>query len=81
MRCWAAHRVAGDASGLFGEYGADPPTGLLERGNRCAITELNPSVGGGGVRALPDALAAAASDAGVQFRYGTTVTALETVSM
>ncbi|TGH39580.1 phytoene desaturase, partial [Escherichia coli] len=31
----------------------------------------------GGVRALPDALAAAASDAGVQFRYGTTVTALE----
>lgn len=31
----------------------------------------------GGVRTLPDALAAAASDAGVQFRYGTTVTALE----
>lgn len=31
----------------------------------------------GGVRALPDALAAAASDAGVQFRYGSTVTSLE----
>jgi phytoene desaturase len=31
----------------------------------------------GGVRALPDALAAAAADAGVQFRYGATVTALE----
>ncbi|MCV7379449.1 phytoene dehydrogenase [Mycobacterium alsense] len=31
----------------------------------------------GGVRALPDALAAAADDAGVQFRYGSTVTALE----
>lgn len=31
----------------------------------------------GGVRALPDALAAAATDAGVQFRYGATVTALE----
>ncbi|HTQ16521.1 phytoene desaturase family protein [Mycobacterium sp.] len=31
----------------------------------------------GGVRALPDALAAAAQDAGVQFRYGSTVTALE----
>lgn len=31
----------------------------------------------GGVRALPDALAAAAGDAGVQFRYGSTVTALE----
>jgi phytoene desaturase len=33
----------------------------------------------GGVRALPDALAAAAADAGVEFRYGTTVTALERV--
>jgi phytoene desaturase len=31
----------------------------------------------GGVRALPDALAAAAVDAGVQFRYDTTVTGLE----
>jgi phytoene desaturase len=31
----------------------------------------------GGVRALPDALAAAAADAGVRFRYGSTVTALE----
>lgn len=31
----------------------------------------------GGVRALPDALAAAAADAGVRFRYGATVTALE----
>lgn len=31
----------------------------------------------GGVRALPDALAAAAADAGVEFRYGATVTALE----
>lgn len=31
----------------------------------------------GGVRALPDALAAAAGDAGAQFRYGSTVTALE----
>lgn len=31
----------------------------------------------GGVRALPDALATAATDAGVQFRYGATVTALE----
>lgn len=31
----------------------------------------------GGVRALPDALAAAAADAGVQFCYGSTVTALE----
>jgi phytoene desaturase len=31
----------------------------------------------GGVRALPDALAAAAVDAGVRFRYGATVTALE----
>lgn len=31
----------------------------------------------GGVRALPDALAAAATDAGVEFRYGATVTALE----
>ncbi|OBF60436.1 phytoene dehydrogenase [Mycobacterium sp. 852002-50816_SCH5313054-b] len=31
----------------------------------------------GGVRALPDALAAAATDAGVRFRYGTTVTELE----
>jgi phytoene desaturase len=31
----------------------------------------------GGVRALPDALAAAAADAGVRFCYGTTVTALE----
>lgn len=33
----------------------------------------------GGVRALPDALAAAAADAGVEFRYGATVTALERV--
>jgi len=31
----------------------------------------------GGVRALPDALAAAAADAGARFRYGSTVTALE----
>ncbi len=31
----------------------------------------------GGVRALPDALAAAATDAGVQFHYRTTVTGLE----
>ena len=31
----------------------------------------------GGVRALPDALAAAAADAGVQFCYGATVTGLE----
>ncbi|OBI23146.1 phytoene dehydrogenase [Mycobacterium sp. E2327] len=31
----------------------------------------------GGVRALPDALAAAAADAGVRFRYGSTVTGLE----
>jgi phytoene desaturase len=31
----------------------------------------------GGVRALPDALAAAAADAGVRFRYESTVTALE----
>lgn len=31
----------------------------------------------GGMRALPDGLAAAAADAGVQFRYGATVTALE----
>ncbi|MGO4444225.1 phytoene desaturase family protein [Mycobacterium sp. 2YAF39] len=31
----------------------------------------------GGMRALPDALAAAAADAGVQFRYGAAVTALE----
>ncbi|WP_156767070.1 phytoene desaturase family protein, partial [Mycobacterium sp. E796] len=31
----------------------------------------------GGVRALPDALAAAAADAGVRFRYGSTVTRLE----
>lgn len=31
----------------------------------------------GGVRALPDAMAAAAADAGVEFRYGTTVTGLE----
>ncbi len=31
----------------------------------------------GGVRALPDALAAAAADAGVQFCYGATVTSLE----
>jgi phytoene desaturase len=31
----------------------------------------------GGIRALPDALAAAATDAGVQFTYGTTVTVLE----
>ncbi|MBV9640864.1 MAG: phytoene desaturase, partial [Mycobacteriaceae bacterium] len=31
----------------------------------------------GGVRALPDALAAAASDAGVRFRYGSTVTGLD----
>jgi phytoene desaturase len=31
----------------------------------------------GGMRALPDALAAAAADAGVEFRYGATVTELE----
>ncbi|OBF04451.1 phytoene dehydrogenase [Mycobacterium sp. ACS4054] len=31
----------------------------------------------GGVRALPDALAAAAADAGVEFRYGATVTGLD----
>lgn len=31
----------------------------------------------GGIRALPDALAAAAADAGVRFLYGSTVTALE----
>ncbi len=31
----------------------------------------------GGVRALPEALAAAATDAGVQFHYGTAVTGLE----
>jgi phytoene desaturase len=31
----------------------------------------------GGIRALPDALAAAASDAGVDFHYGATVSALE----
>ena len=31
----------------------------------------------GGMRALPDALAAAAADAGVRFNYGTTVTRLE----
>jgi phytoene desaturase len=31
----------------------------------------------GGMRALPDALAAAAADAGVQFRYGAAVSALE----
>jgi phytoene desaturase len=31
----------------------------------------------GGVRALPDALAAAAADAGVRFSYGSTITALE----
>ena len=31
----------------------------------------------GGMRALPDALAAAATDAGVRFRYGATVTGLE----
>lgn len=31
----------------------------------------------GGVRALPDALAAAAADAGVRFRYGAAVTALD----
>jgi phytoene desaturase len=34
----------------------------------------------GGVRALSDALAAAAQDAGVTFRYGSTVTALERTS-
>ncbi|HZC09105.1 MAG TPA: phytoene desaturase family protein [Mycobacterium sp.] len=33
----------------------------------------------GGMRALPDALAAAAADAGVRFNYGTTVTRLERV--
>jgi phytoene desaturase len=33
----------------------------------------------GGVRALPDALAAAAAGAGVEFHYGSTVTALEVV--
>jgi phytoene desaturase len=31
----------------------------------------------GGMRALPDGLAAAAADAGVRFRYGSTVTALD----
>src|SRR4029078_10720515 len=31
----------------------------------------------GGMRALPDALAAAAVDAGVEFRYGASVSALE----
>jgi phytoene desaturase len=31
----------------------------------------------GGMRALPDAMAAAAADAGVEFRYGSTVSALE----
>ncbi|WP_372440978.1 phytoene desaturase family protein [Mycolicibacterium mengxianglii] len=31
----------------------------------------------GGMRAIPDAMAAAAADAGVQFRFGTAVTALE----
>ena len=31
----------------------------------------------GGMRALPDALAAAAADAGVEFRYGSTVSTLE----
>ena len=31
----------------------------------------------GGMRALPDALAAAAADAGVEFRYGSAVSALE----
>ena len=31
----------------------------------------------GGMRALPDALAAAAADAGVEFRYGATVSGLE----
>ena len=31
----------------------------------------------GGMRALPDALAAAAADAGVEFRYGADVSALE----
>jgi phytoene desaturase len=31
----------------------------------------------GGIRALPDALASAAADAGVEFRYGATVSALE----
>ncbi|BBY65218.1 phytoene desaturase family protein [Mycolicibacterium helvum] len=34
----------------------------------------------GGVRALPDALAAAAQEAGVDFRYGSTVTGLERTS-
>ncbi|KUI42654.1 phytoene dehydrogenase [Mycobacterium sp. IS-1590] len=33
----------------------------------------------GGVRALPDALAAAATDAGVEFRYGAPVSALERI--
>ena len=32
---------------------------------------------GGGMRALPDALAAAAADAGVEFRYGATVSGLD----
>ena len=31
----------------------------------------------GGMRALPDALAAAAADAGVEFRYGATVSGLD----
>src|ERR1700759_3217777 len=33
----------------------------------------------GGMRALPDALAAAATDAGVRFHYGATVTGLESI--
>ncbi|MGW4720463.1 phytoene desaturase family protein [Nocardia sp. NPDC004260] len=47
-----------------------------------AVIAYMDTVGGvffprGGMRALPEALAAAATNAGVRFRYGTTVTALE----
>ena len=47
-----------------------------------AVIAYMDTVGGvffprGGVRALPDALAAVGADAGVRFRYGSTVTALE----
>jgi phytoene desaturase len=47
-----------------------------------AVIAYMDTVGGvyfprGGMRAVPDALAGAASDAGVEFRYGTTVSALE----
>ncbi|WP_285633802.1 phytoene desaturase family protein [Actinoallomurus iriomotensis] len=47
-----------------------------------AVIAYMDTVGGvffprGGMRALPDALAGAAADAGVEFRYGTRVTSLE----